>query len=137
MKVPKLFLQSILIIVFVLTLSLIISLIYNYYDSFYFYKNLKTILLLILISGILIGNSLKTNFKSKLIDIISSPIYTFGIIFLTICLLALFINKLILTGFKDGEIIYHQISTIFIGLISLGLFVYLHVNNLKNKNNVA
>lgn len=138
MKVPKLFTEIILSAIFLVMLSLTLVFFYNFNDSFLFYKNLKTILLCLLIAGVLIGNTFKANLKSELIlKIFSSPLSTLILIFLIICFLALFINRLIYTGFVSGEMIYHQISAIILGLISLGLFIYLHVNNVKSKSNVA
>ncbi len=138
MKLPKIFYRIVLQIVLLLVLILSIALFYNYSNSFDFYRNLKTIFLLLLITGILISINLKTKEKNiKIIKIFSSPLSTFGLNFLTICFLALFINRIIATGFKTGELIYNQISSIVLGLISLGVFIYLHVNNLKDKNNVA
>jgi len=138
MKLPKIFYRIVLQIVLLLVLILTIALFYNYSNSFDFYRNLKTIFLLLLITGILISNNLKIKEKNiKIIKIFSSPLSTFGLNFLTICFLALFINRIIVTGFKTGELIYNQISSIVLGLISLGVFIYLHLNNLKDKNNMA
>jgi len=57
MKVPKLFTEIILSAIFLVMLSLTLVFFYNFNDSFLFYKNLKTILLSLLIAGVLIGNT--------------------------------------------------------------------------------
>lgn len=65
-----------------------------------------------------------------------SPYLTFLILFVDIMVLSLFFLKLINFGFqtKSNQILFYQISTIILSLLSLGLLIKTHVNLIKKTN---
>jgi cyanate permease len=133
MKLSKKLHKFSIITVLFLVVFVSIIVIDNYNNSFEFYKNTKTFFLSIFIVNILIISFLKKYQNSFL----NKPLTTFCLCLLTFSFLALFINKLIFTGFENEIILYNQISSIIFGFLSFILVIYQHYYNLKIEKNVA
>lgn len=133
MKLSKRLHKFSIITILFLVVYVSITVIDNYNNSSEFYRNTKTFFLSLFIVNILITSYLKKyqNF------FINKLLTTFSLCLLTFSFLALFINKLIFTGFKNEIILYNQISSIIFGILSFALVISQHYYNLKIEKNMA
>ncbi|EAR11885.1 hypothetical protein PI23P_11147 [Polaribacter irgensii 23-P] len=128
-KLHKFSIITILFLIFFLSVAVL----YNYNNSNEFYKNIKTFFLSIFIVSLLIISFLKNHQSSFL----NRPLTTFCLCLFTFSFLALLINKLILTGFKNEIILYDQISSIVFGFFSFIFIIYQHYYNMKKEKNIT
>jgi len=133
-KLPK----TLIVITFFILLVIAVFhlfLIYETLNSIEVFNNIGAFFLAILISSTFLTLYQKRINAKNDFGIMTSPILTFSILFVGIIVLSLFFLKLIDFGFQtqNNQIIYYQISTIILSLLSLGWLIKIHVSLIKNK----
>jgi len=130
-KLPKNLIITIYYIILVISIFHLF-LIYESLKSIESFKSINSFFLDILISSIFLMLYQKAEEPKKNV-IMSSPYLTISILFIGIMVLSLFFLKLVNFGFQteSNQILYYQISTIFLSLLSLGLLIKIHVNLIK------
>ena len=104
--------------------------IYRYISSFFVGLLLCGLFLSIYIKGLYVGNNKRDG------GLMKSPILTLIILLVGTIVFSIFILSLIELDFEfqNKKILYWQISSLILGVISIGLFINIHVKLVKRKN---
>jgi len=104
--------------------------IYRYISSFFVGLSLCGLFLSIYMKGSYIGNYKRDS------DLMKSPVLTLIILLVGTIVFSIFILSLINLEFEfqNKKILYWQISSLLFGILSIGLFINIHVKLVKRKS---
>ncbi|QMU63233.1 MAG: hypothetical protein GKR88_02380 [Flavobacteriaceae bacterium] len=131
-KLPKYIIQALFFLCLLIAL-IYVYFIYSHNKELNFFKYSNSFFLSILIGSLFLSLYQKESVKKGQLNIMKFPFLTAIIMIIEILVFSIFIRKLIISEIQNKEVLYWQISAPILAILSLIVFIKIHIKNIKTR----